>query len=79
MQPPAALLKKGVHALPCVAMPAIGNLRLAFDSQNASPEAAVGGGLALVRTGDRVRIDLKKRTANMLITDNELELRRADY
>ena len=44
---------------------------------NASPEAAAGGGLALIKTGDRVRIDLKKRTANILISDTELNERRA--
>jgi len=42
-----------------------------------SPEAAVGGGLALLRTGDRVRIDLEKGTANILISDAELAERRA--
>jgi dihydroxy-acid dehydratase len=44
---------------------------------NASPEAAAGGGLALLRTGDRVRIDLEKGTANILIPDSELTARRA--
>jgi dihydroxy-acid dehydratase len=44
---------------------------------NASPEAAVGGGLALLETGDRVRIDLDKGTANVLISDAELAARRA--
>ena len=45
---------------------------------NASPEAAVGGGLALLQTGDRIRIDLGKRTANVLISDEELAQRRRD-
>jgi len=44
---------------------------------NASPEAARGGGLALLKTGDRVRIDLKKGTADVLLTPEELEARRA--
>jgi dihydroxy-acid dehydratase len=44
---------------------------------NASPEAAVGGGLALLKTGDRVRVDIGKRTANMLISEQELAARRA--
>jgi dihydroxy-acid dehydratase len=43
-----------------------------------SPEAAVGGGLALLRTGDRVRIDLNKRTVDILISDEELEKRRQE-
>ena len=46
---------------------------------NASPEAAVGGGLALLRTGDRVRIDLGRRRADMLISDAELAQRRAAW
>src|SRR3546814_3567779 len=45
---------------------------------NAAPEAVVGGGLALVQTGDRIRIDLAKRTANMLVDDAELDRRRAE-
>src|SRR6185503_5808159 len=44
---------------------------------NASPEAAAGGGLALLKTGDRVRIDLNKGTANILISKGELGERRA--
>ena len=78
MQPPAALIKRGVHSLPC-----IGDGRQSGTSGtpsilNASPEAAAGGGLALVRTGDRVRIDLNKGEANILISDEELAKRRAD-
>jgi dihydroxy-acid dehydratase len=79
MQPPAALIKKGVHALPCIGDGRQSGTSGSPSILNASPEAAVGGGLALVRTGDKVRIDLKKRTANMLITDNELAVRRAHY
>jgi len=79
MQPPAALIKKGVHALPCIGDGRQSGTSGSPSILNASPEAAIGGGLALVRTGDKVRIDLKKRTANMLITDNELEARRANF
>jgi dihydroxy-acid dehydratase len=46
---------------------------------NASPEAAVGGGLALLRTGDRVRIDLKRRRADIVVSDEELASRRAAW
>jgi dihydroxy-acid dehydratase len=46
---------------------------------NASPESAVGGGLALLRTGDRVRVDLGRRTANIMISDAELADRRAAW
>src|SRR3546814_16488490 len=76
-RPPAALIQACGHALPC-----IGDGRQAGTSGspsilNAAPEAVVGGGLALVRTGDRIRIDLAKRTANMLVDDAELDRRRA--
>ena len=77
MQPPAALIKKGVHALPCVGDGRQSGTSGSPSILNASPEAAAGGGLALIRTGDRVRIDLKKRSANILISDAELNERRA--
>jgi dihydroxy-acid dehydratase len=77
MQPPAALIKKGVLSLPC-----IGDGRQSGTSGtpsilNASPEAAANGGLAILRTGDRVRIDLNKRTADILISKDEINERRA--
>jgi dihydroxy-acid dehydratase len=77
MQPPAALIKKGVHALPCVGDGRQSGTSGSPSILNASPEAAAGGGLALLKTGDRVRIDLKKRQANILISDTELNERRA--
>jgi dihydroxy-acid dehydratase len=77
MQPPAALLKKGVHALPCIGDGRQSGTSGSPSILNASPEAAAGGGLALVKTGDRVRIDLKKGTADILISDAELNERRA--
>ena len=77
MQPPAALIKKGVHALPCIGDGRQSGTSGSPSILNASPEAAAGGGLALIRTGDKVRIDLKKRTANILISDAELNERRA--
>ncbi len=79
MQPPAALIKKGVHALPCIGDGRQSGTSGSPSILNASPEAAVGGGLALLRTGDRLRIDLKKHTADMLISDAELARRRAEY
>ncbi|MGD9915623.1 MAG: IlvD/Edd family dehydratase [Rhizobiaceae bacterium] len=78
MQPPAYLLKKGVHSLPCIGDGRQSGTSGSPSILNASPEAAAGGGLALLRTGDRVRIDLNKGTANILITDEELDRRRAD-
>ena len=77
MQPPAALIKKGVHALPCIGDGRQSGTSGSPSILNASPEAAAGGGLALLKTGDRVRIDLKKRTANILISEAELNERRA--
>jgi dihydroxy-acid dehydratase len=78
MQPPGELIKRGVFSLPC-----IGDGRQSGTSGtpsilNASPEAAAGGGLALLRTGDRIRIDLRKRSADILISDEELARRREE-
>ncbi|MBB2969579.1 IlvD/Edd family dehydratase [Mesorhizobium sp. RMAD-H1] len=78
MRPPADLIKKGVHALPCVGDGRQSGTSGSPSILNASPEAAAMGGLALVKTGDRIRIDLKKGTANILISDEELAKRRAD-
>jgi dihydroxy-acid dehydratase len=77
MQPPAALIKKGITSLPCVGDGRQSGTSGSPSILNASPEAAAGGGLALLRTGDRVRIDLEKGTANILIPDSELTARRA--
>jgi dihydroxy-acid dehydratase len=77
MQPPAALIKKGITALPCVGDGRQSGTSGSPSILNASPEAAAGGGLALLRTGDRVRIDLDRGTANILIPDSELAARRA--
>ena len=79
MQPPATLIKKGVHALPCIGDGRQSGTSGSPSILNASPEAAVGGGLALVRTGDKVRIDLRKHSANILIDDKELAARRASF
>jgi len=78
MQPPAALIKRGIHALPCIGDGRQSGTSGSPSILNASPEAAAGGGLALLQTGDRVRIDLAKGQANMLVADEELERRRAD-
>ncbi|WP_439571880.1 IlvD/Edd family dehydratase [Sphingomonas sp.] len=77
MRPPAALIQAGVHALPCLGDGRQSGTSGSPSILNAAPEAAVGGGLALIRSGDRVRIDLGKRTANMLVAPEELEARRA--
>lgn len=77
MRPPSYLLKKGVTALPCIGDGRQSGTSGSPSILNASPEAATGGGLALIKTGDRVRIDLGKRTADMLVPDDELAKRRA--
>ncbi len=76
MQPPDELLKTGIHHLPTV-----GDGRQSGTSEspsilNASPEAAVGGGLALLKTGDRVRLDIANRTLDALVPEAEWQARR---
>jgi dihydroxy-acid dehydratase len=78
MQPPAALIKRGITSLPCIGDGRQSGTSASPSIVNASPEAAVGGGLALLRTGDRVRIDLNAGTANMLVPEHELVQRRAE-
>jgi dihydroxy-acid dehydratase len=76
MQPPDALIKRGITALPCIGDGRQSGTSASPSILNASPEAAAGGGLAIVQTGDQVRIDLKKCTANMLVSEDELKRRR---
>ncbi|MCC7348363.1 MAG: dihydroxy-acid dehydratase, partial [Variibacter sp.] len=78
MQPPAALIKKGITSLPCIGDGRQSGTSGSPSILNASPEAAAGGGLAILRTGDRVRIDLEKGEANILISEAELAQRRID-
>ncbi|WIY27320.1 IlvD/Edd family dehydratase [Parasedimentitalea psychrophila] len=77
MRPPAYLLKKGIHALPCLGDGRQSGTSGSPSILNASPEAADGGGLGLVQNGDRIRIDLNACTANMLVDEAEIEKRRA--
>jgi dihydroxy-acid dehydratase len=77
MRPPAYLITEGIHAVPCIGDGRQSGTSGSPSILNASPEAAAMGGLALLKTGDRVRIDLKLRTANVLIPDEELAARRA--
>ena len=76
MRPPAYLIREGVHALPCIGDGRQSGTSASPSILNASPEAAVGGGLALLRSGDRVRIDLARGTCDVLIPDEELGARR---
>jgi dihydroxy-acid dehydratase len=77
MQPPAALIKRGVTALPCIGDGRQSGTSGSPSILNASPEAAAGGGLAILKTGDRIRIDLRKGSADMLVPESELAHRRA--
>lgn len=76
MQPPGAMIRRGVRALPCIGDGRQSGTSGSPSILNASPEAALGGGLALLRTGDRVRIDLNTRRADILISADELAERR---
>jgi dihydroxy-acid dehydratase len=79
MRPPAYLIKQGVKALPCIGDGRQSGTSGSPSILNASPEAAIGGNLALLRTGDHVRVDLRKATADILITAAELKQRRAAF
>jgi dihydroxy-acid dehydratase len=78
MQPPAALIKRGILSLPCIGDGRQSGTSGSPSILNATPEAAADGGLAILKTGDRVRIDLNKGDANILITDAQIKQRRAE-
>ncbi len=78
MQPPDALIKRGI-----VALPTLGDGRQSGTSDspsilNASPESAVGGGLAYLRTGDIIRVDLNTGRCDMQVSDEELAARKLE-
>ncbi|MET0238342.1 MAG: IlvD/Edd family dehydratase [Sphingobium sp.] len=76
MRPPAYLITEGISALPCIGDGRQSGTSGSPSILNASPEAAAMGGLALLKTGDRVRIDLNRGTVDVLIPDAELAERR---
>jgi dihydroxy-acid dehydratase len=76
MQPPDALIKRGITALPCIGDGRQSGTSASPSILNASPEAAIGGGLALLRTGDVIRVDLNARRADALVTPEEWQRRR---
>jgi dihydroxy-acid dehydratase len=76
MQPPAALIKQGITTLPCIGDGRQSGTSGSPSILNASPEAAAMGGLAIVETGDRIRIDLRKGTADILQPPEVLAARR---
>ena len=77
MQPPDALIKAGIKELPCIGDGRQSGTSGSPSILNASPESAAGGGLALLKMHDVLRVDLNARTVDMLIDDAELERRKA--
>ena len=78
MRPPAALIKQGIRELPCLGDGRQSGTSGSPSILNASPEAAAGGGVAVLRTGDRVRIDTVAGTADVLLPEDELRQRRRE-
>jgi dihydroxy-acid dehydratase len=78
MRPPAALISRGVTALPCIGDGRQSGTSGSPSVLNASPEAAAGGSIALLRNGDRVRFDLRRRRVDMLVDETEIARRRAE-
>jgi len=76
MQPPDALIRRGILTLPTIGDGRQSGTSASPSILNASPESATGGGLALLKTGDRVRIDLKARRVDLVLSDAELAKRR---
>jgi dihydroxy-acid dehydratase len=79
MLPPDELIKQGITLLPCIGDGRQSGTSASPSILNASPESAAGGGLALLQTGDRVRIDLGRRRADIVISDEALAARRAAW
>jgi dihydroxy-acid dehydratase len=78
MRAPAYLLRDGVNELPCIGDGRQSGTSGSPSILNVSPEAAVGGGLALLRSGDRVRVDLRRGRVDVILPDEELDLRRTE-
>lgn len=79
MAPPAALIKQGIDSLPCLGDGRQSGTSASPSILNMSPEAAVGGGLALLQTNDRLKVDLNTRTVNLLIDDEEMARRQLEW
>ncbi len=79
MAPPAALIKQGIDSLPCLGDGRQSGTSASPSILNMSPEAAVGGGLALLKTNDRLRVDLNARSVNLLVDEAEMARRRAEW
>jgi dihydroxy-acid dehydratase len=76
MRAPVQLIAHGVHVLPCIGDGRQSGTSGSPSILNASPEAAIGGGLAVLQTGDLVRVDLRKGQVNVVLSDDELRERR---
>ena len=76
MRPPSYLITQGVHALPCIGDGRQSGTSGSASILNASPEAAAGGNLALLRTGDRLRVDMRQGRVDMLVAEAEIVERR---
>jgi len=79
MRPPAYLIKQGILALPCIGDGRQSGTSGSPSILNASPEAATGGNIALLKTGDRMRIDLRTRRVDVLIDEAEMAARRQTF
>jgi dihydroxy-acid dehydratase len=78
MTPPGALVQKGVRLLPCM-----GDGRQSGTSDspsilNISPEAAIGGNLAILQNGDSIRVSIRERSVNLLVPQEEIDRRRSE-
>jgi dihydroxy-acid dehydratase len=76
MQPPDALIKRGITALPCIGDGRQSGTSASPSILNASPEAAVGGGMAFLKTGDVIRVDLNARRVDAVVPEAEWAVRR---
>jgi dihydroxy-acid dehydratase len=78
MAPPSHLIKRGIDSLPCLGDGRQSGTSASPSILNMSPEAAVGGGLALLRTGDKIRVDLNQRSVIALVDDAEMARRKQE-
>jgi dihydroxy-acid dehydratase len=78
MRAPVQLIAQGIHVLPCIGDGRQSGTSGSPSILNASPEAAIGGGLAVLETGDRIRVDLRKGEVNVLLSDADMQKRRRD-
>lgn len=78
MRAPIQLIAHGMHVLPCIGDGRQSGTSGSPSILNASPEAAVGGGLAVLRSGDRIRVDLRKGEVNVLLSVDEMAKRQQE-